>query len=67
MSSEIITKTTEIAEKTFSINHSVVNGQSILIGVKDEQGQTRILLEIKAGADYIVNLKGTITDTKIRG
>ncbi len=63
--SEIITKTEEIAEKTLSINHSVSDGQSLVIGVKDENDVYKILLEIKAGIDYVVNLTGLITDTKI--
>lgn len=65
MPSEIITKTTEIAERTLSINHTVVNGQSLMIGVKDIEGNTRILLEIKAGSNYAVTLRGTITDDKV--
>ena len=63
--SEIITKTSEITERTLSINHSVSNGQSILIGVKDKDGNTKILLEIKSGVDNMVNLTGTMTDTNL--
>lgn len=63
--STIVTKTSEIAERTLSIDHSVANGESLLIGVKDTDGNMRILLEIKAGTDYVVTLKGTIMDEKI--
>jgi hypothetical protein len=65
--SKIITKTSEIAERTLTINHTVSDGQSLLIGVKDKDGKTKILLEIEAGSDYEVNLTGTITDKKVFG
>ncbi len=63
--SKIITKTDEITERTLSVNHSVANGESILIGVRETDGTLRILLEIKAGTNYSVNLTGIITDTKV--
>ena len=61
--SEIITKTSEIAERSLSINHSVVDGQSLIIAVKNKDGVQKTLLEIKAGDNYTVNLTGMITDT----
>ena len=63
--STIITKTGEIADTTLSIDHSVFNGESLLIGVKDIDGNKKTLLEIKAGSDYFVTLKGVITDNLI--
>jgi hypothetical protein len=63
--STIKTKSKEIAEKTLSIDHSVNEGKSLLIGERDTQGKMRILLEIEVATNYIVNIKGIITDKEI--
>ncbi len=63
--SEVITKTSEIFEKVWQVDHTVSNGESLLIGVRDTSNNTKILLEVKAGALYEIRLKGNITDKKI--
>jgi len=63
--STIITKTDEIAERTLSINHTIAGGESLIIGMKDDQGTTKILLEILCGTDYKINLEAIITDKKV--
>lgn len=63
--STIITKTSEIADRTLNINHVVSGGESLIIAVKDDQGTEKVLLEILVGTDYTVTLEGTVTDKKV--
>lgn len=64
--STINIKSTEISERTMTINHSVANGQSLVISVRDEFGVEKVLLDITAGEDYMVRINATITDELAR-
>ncbi len=63
--SKVVIKESEIADKSFSIDHTVTGGESLIIAVKDVSGTTKILLELKSGTLYEINIKGIITDKKV--
>ncbi len=65
MASIINVKTAAIAERSMEIEHIVKSGNSLLIAERDDKGNLTVLLDITAGENYKVTLKGTITDRSV--
>ena len=63
--STINIKSTEIAERSFNLDHVVGSGRSLIIQERDEEGKLKVLLDITAGTNYQVSIKATIEDKEV--
>ncbi|KKM64383.1 hypothetical protein LCGC14_1501860 [marine sediment metagenome] len=58
-------RSTEVGEKTYSLDHNIGEGKSLIIGMRDETNNQKVLLDLTAEEGETIQFKATITIMKV--